>query len=147
MSNQSLHITIRQVVEKHGQEILSDLRLMYILSDYGAFDKLSNEHAIVKDLQTKGYGQLLLNCKNNPDTDWQTEAGVFIDDFLADGQAVHGLMSLCEQRKAKVVGVGIAIEKGFQPGGEELRKAGVHLKSLAIVDAIEDGKIRLREKD
>ena len=83
MSNQSLHTTIRQVVEKHGQEILSDLRLMYILSDYGAFDKLSNEHAIVKDLQTKGYGQLLLNCKNNPDTDWQTEAGVFIDDFLA----------------------------------------------------------------
>ena len=72
---------------------------------------------------------------------------LIIDDFLADGQAVHGLMSLCEQRKAKVVGVGIAIEKGFQPGGEELRKAGVHLKSLAIVDAIEDGKIRLREED
>lgn len=82
MSNQALHTTIRQVVEKHGQEILSDLRLMYILSDYGAFDKLSNEHAIVKDLQTQGYGQLLLNCKNNPDTDWQTEAGVFINDFL-----------------------------------------------------------------
>ena len=78
MSNQALHTTIRQVVEKHGQEILSDFRLMYILSDYGAFDKLSNEHAIVKDLQTQGYGQLLLNCKNNPDTDWQTEAGVFI---------------------------------------------------------------------
>ena len=82
MSNQALHTTIRQVVEKHGQEILSDLRLMYILSDYGAFDKLSNEHAIVKDLQTQGYGQLLLNCKNNPDTDWQKEAGVFINDFL-----------------------------------------------------------------
>ena len=64
---------------------------------------------------------------------------LIIDDFLADGQAVHGLMSLCEQRKAKVVGVGIAIEKGFQPGGEELRKAGVHLKSLAIVDAIPSG--------
>lgn len=84
MSNPALHKTIRQVVENHGQEILADLRLMYILSDYGAFDKLSNEHAIVKDLQTKGYGQILLNCENNPDSDWQTEVGVFIDDFLTD---------------------------------------------------------------
>ena len=83
MSDSALHTTIRQVVEKHGQEILEDLRLVYILSDYGAFDKLSNEHAIVKDLQTKGYGKLLLACKNNPDTDWQSEVGVFLDDFLA----------------------------------------------------------------
>ena len=43
---------------------------------------------------------------------------LIIDDFLADGQAVNGMMSLCEQQKAKVVGVGIAVEKGFQPGGK-----------------------------
>jgi len=69
---------------------------------------------------------------------------LIIDDFLADGQAVHGLLSLCEQQKAEVVGVGIAVEKGFQEGGKKLREAGIHLKSLAIVDGIEDGKIILR---
>ena len=72
---------------------------------------------------------------------------LIIDDFLADGEAVRGLMSLCEQRKAKPIGVGIAVEKGFQPGGKKLREAGVKLVSLAIVDAIQDGKIVLRDQD
>jgi xanthine phosphoribosyltransferase len=72
---------------------------------------------------------------------------LIIDDFLADGQAVHGLMSLCEQQKAKVVGVGIAIEKGFQPGGKQLREAGIHLKPLAVVDGVQDGKIIVRPDD
>ena len=72
---------------------------------------------------------------------------LIIDDFLADGQAVHGLLSLCEQQKAEVVGVGIAVEKGFQEGGKKLREAGIHLKSLAIVDGIENGVIRLRPDD
>ena len=72
---------------------------------------------------------------------------LIIDDFLADGQAVHGLMSLCEQQKATVVGVGIAVEKGFQPGGKALRESGVHLKSLAIVDGIKDGNIVLRPEN
>ena len=72
---------------------------------------------------------------------------LIIDDFLADGQAVHGLMSLCEQQKAVVVGVGIAVEKGFQPGGTALRESGVHLKSLAVVEGIENGNIVLRPED
>ena len=72
---------------------------------------------------------------------------LIIDDFLADGQAVHGLLSLCEQQKAVVVGVGIAIEKGFQPGGKQLREAGIHLKSLAVVDGVEDGKVIVRPED
>ena len=72
---------------------------------------------------------------------------LIIDDFLADGQAVHGLMSLCEQQKAVVVGVGIAVEKGFQPGGKQLRESGVHLKSLAVVEGIENGNIVLKPDD
>ena len=72
---------------------------------------------------------------------------LIIDDFLADGQAVHGLLSLCEQQKANVVGVGVAVEKGFQKGGRDLRAEGIHLKSLAIVDGVEDGKILLRPED
>ena len=72
---------------------------------------------------------------------------LIIDDFLADGQAVRGMMSLCEQQKSEVIGVGIAVEKGFQPGGKQLREAGIHVKSLAIVDRIEDGNIVLRPDD
>ena len=72
---------------------------------------------------------------------------LIIDDFLADGQAVRGLMNLCWQQQAVVVGVGIAIEKGFQPGGQALRASGVHLKSLAVVEGIQDGNIVLRPDD
>ena len=72
---------------------------------------------------------------------------LIIDDFLADGQAVRGLMNLCWQCGAEVVGVGIAIEKGFQPGGKALRESGIHLKSLAVVDGIVDGNIVLRPED
>lgn len=68
---------------------------------------------------------------------------LIIDDFLADGNAVKGLMQLCQQLDSKVVGVGIAVEKGFQPGGQKLRAQGIHLKSLAIVTGIENGKIQL----
>jgi len=72
---------------------------------------------------------------------------LIIDDFLADGQAVEGMMNLCQQQKAEVIGVGIAVEKGFQEGGTKLREAGIHLKSLAIVDGIENGEIILRPED
>ena len=65
---------------------------------------------------------------------------LIIDDFLADGRAV-----LCRQLDAKVVGVGVAVEKGFQQGGKALRAQGVHLKSLAIVTGIQDGEIQLAD--
>ncbi|MBQ9197848.1 MAG: xanthine phosphoribosyltransferase [Clostridia bacterium] len=68
-----------------------------------------------------------------------------VDDFLADGQASQALIRIVEQGACTLVGVGIAVEKGFQPGGKRLREAGINLKSLAIVDAIADGKIILRE--
>ena len=71
---------------------------------------------------------------------------LIIDDFLEDGEAVRGMMTLCEKTQAEVVGVGIAIEKGFQPGGRKLREAGIHLKSLAIVDEIRDGRLILRDE-
>lgn len=67
---------------------------------------------------------------------------LILDDFLANGQAVEGLISLVEQAGASVTGVGIVIEKGFQKGGKEIREKGIHLESLAIVDRMKDGEIR-----
>lgn len=72
---------------------------------------------------------------------------LIIDDFLADGQASKGMLSLCRQAGCEVVGVGIAVEKGFMPGGRELRASGIKLRSLAIVSGIEDGKILMADED
>ena len=62
---------------------------------------------------------------------------LIIDDFLANGCALRGLLEICESAGATVEGIGIAIEKGFQPGGDELREAGYDLQSLAIVEAMD----------
>ena len=70
---------------------------------------------------------------------------LIVDDFLADGQACQGMMALCAQTGCQVIGVGIGIEKGFMPGGKNLRGMGVKLSSLAVVSGIEDGKILLAD--
>ncbi len=68
---------------------------------------------------------------------------LIVDDFLADGQACEGMLSLCAQAGCPVAGIGIGIEKGFMPGGKKLRERGIKLSSLAIVTSIEDGKVHL----
>ncbi|MBU3806284.1 MAG: xanthine phosphoribosyltransferase [Candidatus Fournierella pullistercoris] len=73
---------------------------------------------------------------------------LIVDDFLAVGKAMNGLLDVCRQAGATVGGIGIAIEKGFQTGGEQLRAAGYKLTSLAIVDGIDDdGKVQFRPQD
>ncbi len=62
---------------------------------------------------------------------------LIIDDFLANGKALQGLIELCEDAGATVEGIGIAIEKGFQGGGDRLREAGFDLDSLAIVESMD----------
>lgn len=70
-----------------------------------------------------------------------------IDDFLANGKALEGLISLINDAGATLVGAGIVIEKGFQRGGDVIRDMGVHLESLAIVESMNDktGEIVFRE--
>ena len=70
---------------------------------------------------------------------------LIIDDFLAYGEAVSGLAQMVRQSGAKLVGVGIVIEKAYEPGGEKLRKSGVRVESLARVSAIENGVIQFTE--
>lgn len=69
---------------------------------------------------------------------------LIVDDFLANGKACEGLIDIINQSNANLVGVGIVIEKGFQAGGENIRKQGIKLESLAIVESIENGKIIFR---
>lgn len=72
---------------------------------------------------------------------------LIIDDFLANGCALQGLISIVKSAGAEVSGIGIAIEKGFQPGGQVIRNLGFHLESLAIVDSMgyTTGEIKFRE--
>ena len=72
---------------------------------------------------------------------------LIIDDFLANGFALQGLISLVEAADATVEGLGIAIEKGFQEGGYRMRNLGYHLESLAIIDSMDakTGTISFRD--
>ncbi|MFY0519922.1 xanthine phosphoribosyltransferase [Lysinibacillus sphaericus] len=70
---------------------------------------------------------------------------LIVDDFLANGEAVKGLLDIAAQAGANVVGVGIVIEKGFQDGGKLLREQGIRVESLAIVNSLEDGKVTFAE--
>lgn len=63
---------------------------------------------------------------------------LILDDFLANGKAMRGLLDVCKQAGATVAGIGVCIEKGFQNGGAELRSEGYKLASLAIVDHMDD---------
>lgn len=69
---------------------------------------------------------------------------LIIDDFLANGCALEGLIKITQSAKAKVEGIGIVIEKGNQKGGERIRSMGLRLESLAIIENLENGSITFR---
>lgn len=73
---------------------------------------------------------------------------LIVDDFLANGCALNGLIELVEQAGARVEAIGIAVEKGFQKGGDELRSRGYRLESLAIVESMDSdsGRIEFRHR-
>ena len=69
---------------------------------------------------------------------------LIIDDFLAHGSASRALIAIAEQGGAKVEGIGIVIEKGFQNGGRILRELGYRVESLAVIDEMRENRIRFR---
>lgn len=66
---------------------------------------------------------------------------LIIDDFLANGEAVKGLLNIIEQAGANLIGVGIVIEKGFQKGGQTIREKGIRVESLANIKSLENGEV------
>lgn len=72
---------------------------------------------------------------------------LIIDDFLANGAAVSGLIDIIKQAGAELEGVGIAIEKGFQPGRKVLEEKGARVESLAIIEKMGNGSITFKEQD
>lgn len=80
---------------------------------------------------------------------WLTSSDkvLIIDDFLANGEALRGLVEIVGQSGAELVGIGVAVEKGFQPGGAKLRAAGYHLESLAIIESADENGFVFRDED
>ncbi len=72
---------------------------------------------------------------------------LIIDDFLANGEALRGLVDIVNQSGAELIGIGVAIEKGFQPGGQKLRDAGYNLHSLAIIDEANENGFVFRKQE
>lgn len=72
---------------------------------------------------------------------------LIIDDFMANGEAMRGLIDIVKGAGAELVGIGCAVEKGFQGGGDRLRAAGMNIKSLAIVEKAEPGNIVFRDDE
>ncbi|MBO5767058.1 MAG: xanthine phosphoribosyltransferase [Clostridia bacterium] len=99
--------------------------------------------AEVESFTHKNINKVIVSKKFISDTD----KVLIIDDFLANGCAMQGLISITESAGAEVVGLGIAIEKGFQIGGKVLRNLGYHLESLAIVESMdpENHTVEFRE--
>ena len=98
----------------------------------------------VESFTHKNTNQVIVSKRYLP----EGEHVLIIDDFLANGCALIGLITIVEAAGAVVEGCGIVIEKGFQPGGQVIRDKGYHLESLAIVDAMdaETGTITFRQQ-
>ena len=116
------------------------------------FDKKSKSINIEGEMYVAEVESFTHKCKNqvivskkflNPE-----DRVLIIDDFLANGCALQGLISIVNESGASVEGIGIVIEKGFQSGGQIIRNLGYHLESLAIVDAMDasTGKVTFREQ-
>ena len=80
--------------------------------------------------------------------DWITaeDRVIIVDDFMANGQAMRGLLEIVEQSGAELIGIGCAIEKGFQDGGASLRRDGYNLHSLAIIDKADENGFIFRKQ-
>ena len=72
---------------------------------------------------------------------------LIIDDFLANGEALRGLVDIVGQAGAELIGMGVAVEKGFQQGGQKLRERGINLHSLAIIESADESGIVFRGEE
>lgn len=117
------------------------------------FAKKSKSSNISDDVYSTVIHSYTHNCDNNVVVSKQylnaEDHVLIIDDFLANGCALEGLIDLVNQAKGTVEGIGIAVEKGFQEGGDRLRSKGYRVESLAIVESMdpETGEITFRNSE
>lgn len=74
-----------------------------------------------------------------------TDKVLIVDDFMANGEAMRGLCDIVREAGAELIGIGVAVEKGFQHGGDRIRAAGINLQSLVIIDQADENGFVFRE--
>jgi len=74
-----------------------------------------------------------------------TDKVLIVDDFMANGEAMRGLCDIVREAGAELIGIGVAVEKGFQHGGDRIRAAGINLQSLVIIDRADENGFVFRE--
>ena len=74
-----------------------------------------------------------------------TDKVLIIDDFMANGEAIRGLCDIVRDAGAELIGIGVAVEKGFQQGGDRIRAAGINLQSLAIIEQADENGFVFRD--
>lgn len=120
MTGLAMHLPVIFARKHKSLTLNSD---MYTADVYSYTKKTTNKISISKKYVTPGEKVLL------------------IDDFLANGQAVEGMMEIADQAGVQVAGAGIVIEKSFQPGGKELRDKGVEVYSLARIKSLANQQV------
>ncbi|MDO4903298.1 MAG: xanthine phosphoribosyltransferase [Limosilactobacillus sp.] len=124
MTGLAMHVPVI-FARKHKSLTLNDN--MYVADVYSYTKKTNNRISISRKYVDKNDKVLL------------------IDDFLANGQAVEGMMEIADQAGVEVAGAGIVIEKSFQPGGKELRDRGIRVESLAKIKSLSENGIEFEE--
>ena len=119
-----LHVPV-VFARKQKSELMSSPA--YTTKDYSFTKKVTSDVSVLKKFLHEG------------------ETVLIIDDFLANGEAALGLADIAHQAGCKVAGIGIVIEKSFQPGHQRIVDAGYHLESLARIKAFKDGKVVFEE--
>ena len=139
--------TINKVLTVEASGIAPAIMVGYLLNVPVVFAKKSQpstmENMLVSEVFSFTKNRTYTICMSR-DFLQPEDKVLFIDDFLANGNAGKGIIDLVNQAGAKVVGMGFLIEKGFQSGGELLRQTGIHIESLAIIESLDNCEIKFK---
>lgn len=138
---------INKIITVEASGIAPAIMVGYLLELPVVFAKKKTPNTMERMLRTQVYSftkQRSYDVCVSSDYLQPGDKVLFIDDFLANGNAAKGIMDLVKQAGAEFVGMGFLIEKAFQHGGDELRAAGIHVESLAIIESLDHCEIKIR---
>ena len=139
---------INKIITVEASGIAPAIMVGYLLELPVVFAKKKTPSTMERMLKTSVYSftkQRSYDVCVSSDYLHEGDRVLFIDDFLANGNAAKGIMHLVEQAGAELVGMGFLIEKSFQHGGDELRSMGIHVESLAIIESLDNCEIRIKD--
>lgn len=139
---------INKIITVEASGIAPAIMVGYLLELPVVFAKKKTPSTMERMLATKVFSftkQRSYDVCVSSDYLYKGDKVLFIDDFLANGNAAKGIIDLVQQAGAELKGMGFLIEKAFQHGGDELRSMGIHVESLAIIESLDNCEIKIKE--